>query len=328
MATYGTYGTTSGLTASMPQTANQVIFRGRSSNSVDTDVNQTLPLSDAPVISLTENSPNLNQIQAYPVVFRDGEVHIHQDPISGQRYSMTDILHMQIIQMNNPQGRTSTSANGVPTNVTRTLNSVASAISSTSVDQYLKNLQNYEEPSVQLVSLAEESIVLSNINSDEILDGALGITQEATPSGGMRMGVTSTNANIPGVSTPEQKNELITRIGDGIKQQETARVTMNRVMSTSPTSGYLTTTVDKTVVSRPNAMINIGQSQINNAGFNQIARGIPATNRFINYNTVIPVSVNQLQRYTPVNTFRSNFVPITSSPITYSQTTINKIINK
>lgn len=58
-----------------------------------------LPQSNSPVIVVSESTPNLMEIQNFPVVSRNGIFHIHQDPRTGQRYSMTDEFHMRIPQI-------------------------------------------------------------------------------------------------------------------------------------------------------------------------------------------------------------------------------------
>ena len=55
-----------------------------------------LPLSNSPTIAVNESTPNLDRIQNFPVVSRNGVFHIHQDPATGQRYSMTDEFHARI----------------------------------------------------------------------------------------------------------------------------------------------------------------------------------------------------------------------------------------
>jgi hypothetical protein len=64
------------------------------------NANMNLPLSTARPIEVTETTPNLEQIQGFPVVGRavDG-THFHQDPVSGQMYRMTEILHQRIPQI-------------------------------------------------------------------------------------------------------------------------------------------------------------------------------------------------------------------------------------
>jgi hypothetical protein len=59
--------------------------------------NMNLPLSRATPIQVTETTPNLEEIQNFPVAGRglDG-THFHQDPVSGQMYVMTDEFHQRI----------------------------------------------------------------------------------------------------------------------------------------------------------------------------------------------------------------------------------------
>jgi hypothetical protein len=66
--------------------------------------NMNLPLSRATPIQVTETTPNLEEIQNFPVAGRglDG-THFNQDPVSGQMYVMTDEFHQRIpeILLNN-----------------------------------------------------------------------------------------------------------------------------------------------------------------------------------------------------------------------------------
>lgn len=62
--------------------------------------NMSLPLSMNQPITVDENTPNLEQIQSFPVAGRtlDGS-HFHQDPVTGQMYRMTDSFHDMIPQI-------------------------------------------------------------------------------------------------------------------------------------------------------------------------------------------------------------------------------------
>lgn len=62
--------------------------------------NQNLPLASNRPIRVDENTPNLEEIQGFPVAGRslDG-THFHQDPVTGQMYRMTDELHDRIPQI-------------------------------------------------------------------------------------------------------------------------------------------------------------------------------------------------------------------------------------
>lgn len=59
--------------------------------------NMNLPLSRATPIQVNETTPNLEEIQNFPVAGRglDG-THFHQDPVSGQMYVMTEEFHQRI----------------------------------------------------------------------------------------------------------------------------------------------------------------------------------------------------------------------------------------
>jgi hypothetical protein len=59
--------------------------------------NMNLPLSTARPIEVTETTPNLEQIQNFPVAGRAADgTHFHQDPVSGQMYRMSAELHDRI----------------------------------------------------------------------------------------------------------------------------------------------------------------------------------------------------------------------------------------
>jgi hypothetical protein len=62
--------------------------------------NMNLPLSRATPIQVNETTPNLEEIQNFPVAGRglDG-THFHQDPVSGQMYVMTEEFHQRIPQI-------------------------------------------------------------------------------------------------------------------------------------------------------------------------------------------------------------------------------------
>jgi len=58
-----------------------------------------LPMSNDIPIIVDENTPNLAEIQSFPVVVSGGGIHMHQDPVSGQRYRMSDDFHSRIPQI-------------------------------------------------------------------------------------------------------------------------------------------------------------------------------------------------------------------------------------
>ena len=60
---------------------------------------QSLPMSNALPITVNESTPNLAEIQSFPVIVSGGGIHIHQDPVTGQLYRMTDEFHSRIPQI-------------------------------------------------------------------------------------------------------------------------------------------------------------------------------------------------------------------------------------
>lgn len=64
---------------------------------ISTTRDMTLPMSSAMPINVTENTPNLEQIQSFPVTMRNPNgIHFHQDPVTGQMYRMTSEFHSRI----------------------------------------------------------------------------------------------------------------------------------------------------------------------------------------------------------------------------------------
>ena len=90
----GTYGTpmTMGMTAGMG--SQPMTTTGLQAGVVR---NMNLPLSRATPIQVTETTPNLEEIQGFPVAGRglDG-THFHQDPVTGQMYQMSEEFHQRI----------------------------------------------------------------------------------------------------------------------------------------------------------------------------------------------------------------------------------------
>jgi hypothetical protein len=68
-------------------------------NTVSSMGAQGLPMSSALPIIVNESTPNLAEIQSFPVIVSGGGIHIHQDPVTGQRYRMTDEFHSRIPQI-------------------------------------------------------------------------------------------------------------------------------------------------------------------------------------------------------------------------------------
>lgn len=78
---------------------------GYSMNIMGVDLNNpiVMPQGVMDIIRVNENTPNLQLIQSFPVISRNGNVHIHRDPTNGQLYEMTDEFHSMIPQILNNQ---------------------------------------------------------------------------------------------------------------------------------------------------------------------------------------------------------------------------------
>jgi hypothetical protein len=91
-----TYGMTPMMSTTMPNPTTTTTSTPMMSQSqpMGSARNMNLPLSMARPISVTEFTPNLEQIQNFPVVGTsiDG-THFHQNPTTGQMYRMTDETH-------------------------------------------------------------------------------------------------------------------------------------------------------------------------------------------------------------------------------------------
>lgn len=115
--------------------------------------NMNLPMSSARPIEVDENTPNLEEIQGFPVAgtAADG-THFHQDPVSGQMYRMSTDLHQRIPeiirnrQTSNQEGLSNTATIDIsnvtiePTTETSSLNTVVdrtSSISNASTNTFL-----------------------------------------------------------------------------------------------------------------------------------------------------------------------------------------------
>jgi len=111
-----TYGMTAPMMSStMPnpmgtvQTAMAPSMMGQSPMGMNS-ANMNLPLSTARPIEVTETTPNLEEIQNFPVAGRAADgTHFHQDPVSGQMYRMSAELHDRIPEI--LRNRTMTSNN-------------------------------------------------------------------------------------------------------------------------------------------------------------------------------------------------------------------------
>lgn len=82
------------VSAVMP---NPDFLMNNSSNSIiEQTINKSLPKSSARPIIVDETTSNLAEIQSFPRISKGGRFHVHQDPVTGQRYRMENSLHEQI----------------------------------------------------------------------------------------------------------------------------------------------------------------------------------------------------------------------------------------
>lgn len=255
---------------------------------------QGLPMSSALPIIVNENTPNLAEIQSFPVIVRGNGIHMHQDPVSGQRYRMDDTFHARIPEILSSRATQQKQSN--------------------SVDIYLKSLMTSESKPENLVKNTMETFVANPINSQEILDSSLGIKTiqnnenyvNVTPN---RTVTISPNVNIPGVSSQQ----------DVLKLQDSIQMAVN---SRPPTE-------TSTIQTQQNRL-NFIPTQIKDT--NQFGKTVQLTNQIngqdirydgtIKYtvNTYSGISVNSgfsqvnqpqisnlTNTYTPLGTIVSNF---------------------
>lgn len=109
---------------------------GYSTNMSGMGITQTaiIPQGVMNVIRVNENTPNLQIIQSFPVVSRNGNVHIHQDPVTGQMYEMTDEFHSMIPQI--VAGNSSVMTGGVMPNFGGNMTDSMTSINNTSTNKF------------------------------------------------------------------------------------------------------------------------------------------------------------------------------------------------
>lgn len=266
--------------------------------------NMNLPLSRATPIQVTESTPNLEEIQNFPVAGRglDG-THFHQDPVTGQMYVMSDELHQRIPEI--LKNRTL-----VQNNITQTvIQQAAEEVSSDSFNDYLNSMGTPSTPVVgtptqQTVTLREETLNLTDTSSQELLNRSIGITPRQQPrtttqfSGGattgtMQQGVTQppfTQTPIQGVDLTTPVNPVVNvnistqPVGQGVVVSDTTlqpqrySSTVNRILNAS-----ISTTVSLLDDKEYRPTNNFGASfiQPNNMSMSGYNRFIPI-NRFYN----------------------------------------------
>lgn len=290
-----TYGMTTPIMSSVMQNPTTT------TNTVSSMGVQGLPMSNTLPIIVNESTPNLAEIQSFPVVVSGGGIHIHQDPVSGQRYRMNDEFHSRIQQI------LADRQSGVNTNTDTT----------DSVTQYLNDLLAYTgkpENLVKEVPMETQSVV--TINSKDILDSAIGITNiqnngqtiTATQPNGISI---SQNTNIPGLGSQQQKNEL----QKSLESQLNSRPQLfSRETSTSQTIVFAQKTMSSTNMFSP-----ISQTQLQSI----------ATTTKTNYpvNTFSTIGNSDATQYQQTNVFTptNSFSGITSNNISIQRNT-NSIV--
>ena len=141
---------------------------GYSTNMSGMGITQTaiIPQGVMNVIRVNENTPNLQIIQSFPVVSRNGNVHIHQDPVTGQMYEMTDEFHSMIPQI--IAGTSNVMTGGVMPTITTNVGNI---------NFISDNIENY-----LLVVVTEDTPNLSEILSYPIYASESGFTFYKDPS--------------------------------------------------------------------------------------------------------------------------------------------------
>jgi len=113
-----------------------------------------LPLSNSPTIAVNESTPNLDRIQNFPVVSRNGVFHIHQDPATGQRYSMTDEFHTRIPEIVSRTGMNSNTKS-------ISIDTLVDDLYYVNTDIFLSQVFGNQTPSVK----KENDLIYSNLNN-------------------------------------------------------------------------------------------------------------------------------------------------------------------
>ena len=133
--------------------------------------NMNLPMSSARPIEVDENTPNLEEIQGFPVAgtAADG-THFHQDPITGQMYRMSTDLHQRIPQILADRkvmsGGITNVGGGVPMGTTPSVPTSTNVSTPTQTNEFV-NLSM--ERFTSMDSLSTFSQTLGNLSSEKVL---------------------------------------------------------------------------------------------------------------------------------------------------------------
>lgn len=122
------------------------------------------------VIRVNETTPNLQLIQSFPVISRNGNIHIHQDPVTGQMYEMTDEFHSMIPQI--IAGNSSVMTGGViPTTTTNIgdVNFISDDIENYSVILVKESTPNLSKIFTYLIYSTDGEFTYYSNSNDKIL---------------------------------------------------------------------------------------------------------------------------------------------------------------
>ena len=159
------------------------------------------------VIRVNETTPNLQLIQSFPVVSRNGNIHIHQDPFTGQMYEMTDEFHSMIPQIIG--GNSSVMTGGVmPITITN----------SSDVNFVSDSIENYS-----VVNTTEDTSNLSDILSYQIYASESGFTFYKDPSLNVIYAVSDNLKN--------KSLEILQTRGSGLQNVIPDRITQSDVLN-------------------------------------------------------------------------------------------------
>ena len=236
-----------------------------------------LSLSNSPTIAVNESTPNLDRIQNFPVVSRNGVFHIHQDPATGQRYSMTDEFHARIPEI---LSRTQTNTN---TDVNRQNSRSVINYQIVPVDEETENISQilsfqpyliretftlYNEPGTPILyrvskNLAEKykSIVSSRGT------GIQNIEEQRIDNGSI----------LYPISNSEIFNETVIRLN----QERTD------LFSTDPTINFGTSFTRNTGGAMPRGISQVGSSNIQQPGIRIIQQTVNPVNTYVNTSTSV-----------------------------------------
>jgi hypothetical protein len=203
---------------------------------------QGLPMSSALPIIVNESTPNLAEIQSFPVVVRNGGIHIHQDPVSGQRYRMTDEFHSRIPQILAGNSSTIGMTGGVM------------PISADDVKIISDNIENFST-----ILVTESTPNLSEILSYSVYDTVDGYTIYRKQN---------TNEFYVVSDNLKEKSSIILQIGSGRK----SILALSEYLLTENLESGVVTTLQDTTQIRTGFNVIINQYSVNRFAYPTLTR--------------------------------------------------------